>query len=190
MSEPKNVGLSLRTDAYGHPSSEFAIAWDAPDHTGGSPITNYQVTISSPATRRGLNLGLDNSRPERVAFNTTDRDATYVSAYMVYEGNFYRTYTVAVRAENSTGLGPPSTAVQIETPCPLTWWAAGDSFSSGTGAGNQEGDCRGSLVDVYVRGVENHLSDRGRLYVIGYPSIVAPTVEWSCCKRVGVGART
>lgn len=73
--------------------------------------------------------------------------------------------------------------MQTETPCPLTWWAAGDSFSSGTGAGNQEGDCRGSLVDVYVRVVENHLSDRGRLYVIGYPSIVAPTVEWSLLQK-------
>lgn len=36
----------------------------------------------------------------------------------------------------------------------------------------------GSIADFYVEVAREHLSERGRLYVIGYPSLIAPSGEW------------
>ncbi|MDE0368721.1 MAG: GDSL-type esterase/lipase family protein, partial [bacterium] len=40
------------------------------------------------------------------------------------------------------------------------------------------GDERGSIVDFYVKVVEEKLTDRGQLYVVGYPKLFAPVNEW------------
>ena len=37
---------------------------------------------------------------------------------------------------------------------------------------------RGSYIDFLVQLAENHLTDRGRIYLAGYPAIVAPNSEW------------
>ena len=37
----------------------------------------------------------------------------------------------------------------------------------------------GSMSDFYVEIVSERLTERGRLYVIGYPSLVAPSSEWT-----------
>lgn len=36
----------------------------------------------------------------------------------------------------------------------------------------------GSIVDFYVEVATEHLTERGRLYVMGYPSLIAPSREW------------
>ena len=36
----------------------------------------------------------------------------------------------------------------------------------------------GSIVDFYVEVVTERLTERGRLYVMGYPSLIAPSREW------------
>lgn len=43
---------------------------------------------------------------------------------------------------------------------------------------------RGSIVDFYYDVVTKHLTDRGQLYVVGYPSEFAPTGEWGYANRV------
>ena len=40
------------------------------------------------------------------------------------------------------------------------------------------GSQRGSIIDFYTYIVENHLTVRGHLYVIGYPQLFAPVDEW------------
>jgi hypothetical protein len=46
------------------------------------------------------------------------------------------------------------------------------------GAPDQEGQTRGNLVTFYRKIVDEHLTDRGHLLVLGYPSLVAPLDEW------------
>ena len=40
------------------------------------------------------------------------------------------------------------------------------------------GSNRGSIVDLYVKIVEDHLTDRGQLYVVGYPQFFASPSDW------------
>lgn len=37
---------------------------------------------------------------------------------------------------------------------------------------------RGSIIDFYYDVVTKHLTERGRLYIVGYPSLFAPTNQW------------
>ena len=40
------------------------------------------------------------------------------------------------------------------------------------------GDRRGSIIDFYTKIVEERLTDRGLLYVVGYPRLIAPVEQW------------
>ena len=40
------------------------------------------------------------------------------------------------------------------------------------------GSRRGSIIDFYIDVVRNRLTERGHLYVIGYPQLFAPVDEW------------
>lgn len=51
-------------------------------------------------------------------------------------------------------------------------------IDDGGTSGEAGDDVRGSIVDFYVRLVEQHLTDRGHLVVVGYPNIFAPPEEW------------
>lgn len=47
------------------------------------------------------------------------------------------------------------------------------------GTSTPSDDRRGSIVDFYRFLVDEHLTARGHLYVVGYPALFAPTDEWS-----------
>jgi len=53
-----------------------------------------------------------------------------------------------------------------------------DLLLDGRATAQSGDDVRGSIVDFYKLVVDRHLTDRGRLYVVGYPSVFAPTSEW------------
>lgn len=56
----------------------------------------------------------------------------------------------------------------------------------------EDPNLRGSLVDFYVHLAEEHLTDRGRIVVVGYPNLFAPVGEWPgwvklACQGIGRG---
>lgn len=59
--------------------------------------------------------------------------------------------------------------------CDTTRWTDPTTYECDLNLGDGQ---RGSLIDFYKKVAATQLTDRGMLYVVGYPAIVAPVDEW------------
>ncbi len=108
------------------------IEWDAPKLMNGAALTGYTI-ISNPVC-------------ECAGLSISDPDATSSNVTGLING---MAYTFTVVAESDLGQGEPSLPSEPITPHQFTYWALGDSFSSGQGAGpydwdNNADDCKRS----------------------------------------------
>ena len=90
---------ALRAQA--HSQTQINLAWDAPEHDGGSPITGYKIIVSTDHGRTSNTLVED----------TANTDTTYEHTGLA-AGNIRR-YRVA--AINAVGTGPLSEYVNSST---------------------------------------------------------------------------
>ncbi len=132
----------------------LVLSWFAPIDDGGARITNYDLDISRPGRSWGGGVfttelvtstcnheggWTETAEYNLRAISTLGRQSGVEARYClrVFFPHYHTTYSVSVRAENRAGRGPASRVRLVTEPLPITWWSAGDSYSSGEGIGDE-----------------------------------------------------
>jgi len=113
---PTNVGGSSGI-------SSALVEWNAPTLLNGAVLTGYTIFPNPVCECAGLSIN--------------DPDETSSAVVGLTNG---MTYTFTVVADSDLGRGLPSLPSEPITPHKFTYWALGDSFSSGQGAGPYDWD--------------------------------------------------
>ncbi len=98
-STPRTVPGAPRNVSVVGGSATATVRWEAPEFDGGSPITDYTVTITSADGSAAQYRGIANTGPFTVTALTNGE-----------------TYTVSVTATNAAGAGPASSPRPAVTP--------------------------------------------------------------------------